>query len=291
MAAPCPIQRKSTRLFCKSPSSVTCPPTNPTPINRRRKSRLPLIGINRSARFSPLLWGINDSELYDPKRAADAKYQKLLGDLDAPFIRLHHAGSSDDWTNAQTRDWDVEKIKASLNNSSGYGDAKIMVNIANWPGWLSKSEILEPDKVPEFAALCARLVKVMRDDAKYPVAYWEITNELDNKYEKAGKLDDLWKLYNAVAAAMRREDSTAKLGGPALTWAKPIWVEGFLKNCSDVQFVSWHNYGTGDLYETNADIYEKVGSNVGDNARAALNLVKQYDKRPQTANVSHRNPT
>ena len=226
--------------------------------------------------ISPLQWGINEDEIYQTD-AGGATYQKLLANLDAPLIRLHNAGSSDAWTNAQTRDWDVAKIKAGVANSTGYGDARVMLNIANWPSWLSKSETLEADRVPEFAALCARLMKVMRDDVKQPVAYWEITNELDGKYEKAGKLDDLWKLYNAVAAAMRKEDAKAKLGGPALTWAKPEWVEGFLKNCPDTQFLSWHNYGTGDLYETNAEIYRKVETNVGANARTALELVKKYD--------------
>ena len=227
--------------------------------------------------ISPLLWGINESEIYDAPKADDTKFQTLLGDLDAPLIRLHRAGSSDAWTSAQTRDWDVAKIKAGFQSSTGLGGARLMVNIANWPSWLSKSEVLEADKVPEFAALCAKLVKVMRDEVKRPVAYWEITNELDGKYEKAGKLDDLWKLYNAVAAAMRREDPNAKLGGPALTWAKAEWVEGFLKNCPDVQFVSWHNYGTGDLYETNADVYGKVETNIGAIARGALELVRKYD--------------
>ena len=227
--------------------------------------------------ISPLHWGINDSELYDAARASDAQYQKLLGALDAPMIRLHHASSSDEWTSAQTRAWDVAKIKRSFASSSGYGDAAIMVNIANWPSWLSKSEVLEADKVPEFAALCGQLVVILRDDVKHPVAYWEITNELDSKYEKAGKIDDLWKLYNAVAAAMRREDKNIKLGGPALTWAKPQWVEGFLKNCSDVQFVSWHNYGSGDEYESNADIYEKADSNIGGIARTTIDVVKKYD--------------
>ena len=228
-------------------------------------------------RITPLSWGINESEVYYPDRAGDATYQKLLGALQPPLVRIHGAGSSNDWTNAQTRDWDVAKIKAGFQNSTGYGGARVMMNIANWPAWLSQSEVLEPEKVPEFAALCARLVKIMRDDVKQPVAYWEITNELDGKYEKAGKLDDLWKLYNAVAAAMRREDPKAQLGGPALTWAKSSWVEGFLENCPDVQFLSWHNYASGDLYESNADIYDKANSNIGDIARAALQLVARYD--------------
>jgi xylan 1,4-beta-xylosidase len=71
-----------------------------------------------------------------------------------------------------------------------------MVNIAYPPSWLAKEVPLTPAQEEEFAALCARLVRVMRDDVKRQVDYWEVTNEWDTKYEKAGKLDDLWRVYN-----------------------------------------------------------------------------------------------
>lgn len=226
--------------------------------------------------FPAALWGINEHESVTNGGATPA-FQKLLGGLDSPLIRIHYGGFTDAWTDAAKRDWDVEKIKRGIAASTGYGDAKLMVNIASWPAWISKNTVLTPSEEAEFAALCARLVKVFRDDVKRPVAYWEITNELDNNYEKAGQLDRLWELYNQIAAAIRKEDPKAKLGGPAFTWAKPLWVEGFLKNCPDVQFVTWHNYGTGDLYESNEKVFEAATSNVGGNARSALDLIRKYD--------------
>ena len=227
--------------------------------------------------LSPLQWGINDDQVITA-RSADAGYQSALKALDAPLVRVHNAGMMDAWTRADTRDWDVAKIKAAFAGSTGYGDAPLMMNLTWAPGWMGGKKVLNTAQEDELAALWARLVVIMRDEVKRPVAYWEITNEWESTYEKAGKLDDLWRLYNKCAAAMRREDPKTKLGGMAFTWAKPVWIEGFLRNCDDVQFVSWHNYGTGDLYESNADIYKKVESNVGGNARGAMALVKQYDK-------------
>ena len=228
--------------------------------------------------ISALAWGINENEIRDPKKAGDAEFQTKLAALKTPLVRIHQAGLMDAWTNAKTRDWDVEKIKAAFAASTGYGDAPIMLNLTWAPRWLSQNKVLNQAQEDELAALWGRLVGVMRDDVKRPVAYWEITNELDISYEKAGKLDDLWRLYNKCAAAMRKADPKAKLGGPALTWAKPAWIAGFLRNCDDVQFVSWHNYGTGDLYETNESLFKKVDSNIGGNARTALKLVKENAK-------------
>lgn len=226
--------------------------------------------------LTPLHWGINEHEVNNPKSADDAKFQELLGALDPTFIRIHQAGLVNKWTDAVTRDWDVEKIKAGFAASRGYGDAKLMITFDEWPDWLSKSKTLEPEKHAEFAALCARLMKVMRDDVKVPITYWEITNELDNRYEKAGKLPELFGLYGTVAAAMRKQDPTAKLGGLAFTWGNPKWIGPFLETKPDIDFLSWHNYGTGDLYEANEAIFKKVDSNIGGIARGVLAQIKAH---------------
>lgn len=227
--------------------------------------------------ISPMMWGINEHEVITAK-TPNAAFQEKLGALGAPIIRVHNANVMDAWTNEKTRDWDVAKIKENFAGSTGYGDTPIMMNLTWAPKWMGGKTRLNEEQEDELAALWARLVVVMRDDIKRPVAYWEITNELENIYEKAEKLDDLWRFYNKCALAMRKQDPKAKLGGMAFTWPKPQWIEGFLQNCPDVQFVSWHNYGTGDLYQSNAEIFQKVNSNIGKNARAAMKLVKQFDK-------------
>jgi xylan 1,4-beta-xylosidase len=122
----------------------------------------------------------------------------------------------------------------------------------------------------------------MRDDVKHKIDYWEITNEWDNQMQKAGRLENYWRIYNKCAAAMREVDANAKLGGPALTWANPVWVNGFLENCPDAQFISWHNYATGDLYESNEKIFSQTDSSIGALAGGVLNALQKHNRKLET---------
>lgn len=148
---------------------------------------------------------------------------------------------------------------------------------------MSESETLEPEKVADFAALTGRLVKLMRDEVKRPVAYWELTNELAGAYQRAGKLDDLWKLYTAMGAAVKKVDPGAEIGGPALTWGNPVWVKSFLATKPDVDFISWHNYATGDLYESNDKVFEIAATAFPDIARSVMKTIADSGQKiPQT---------
>ena len=239
---------------------------------------------NQSAGALPVaLWGINENEISKPADAANAQYQSELGALKAPLIRIHNADLVNRWTSAQTRDWDVAKIKAGFAASKGYGDAALMININKWPSWMSGGETLEPEKVADFAALTGRLVKVLRDEVKRPVAYWELTNELEGAYERAGKLDELWKLYSALGAAVKKADPNAKIGGLAFTWGNSKWIQSFLATKPDVDFISWHNYGTGDLYESNQKIFENAQTVFPDIAKSVLKTIGESGQKvPQT---------
>ena len=227
------------------------------------------------------IWGINEQQVLSIQGSADAVYAEKMRALNSPFVRIHQGDLVSAWTNNEKKIWDVEKIKAGFQNADKYyGKARVMLCINTLPAWIAGGDITKMSVADEdkFAAFCAQLVRVMRVDVKRPIDLWEIANEWDDKFEKTNDLDKLWRIYNKCAAAMRREDAKAKLGGPAFTWPKAIWVEGFLKNCQDVQFLSWHNYGTGDLYESNEKIFASVSSNVGANAQGALDLVKKLDK-------------
>ncbi len=228
--------------------------------------------------MKPQMWGVNDYEVLDPKKAADPKYQKFLSSLQPAIIRIHNAELSDQWTNAQSRDWNVEKIKAGLKASTGYGDAKIMLNIAGWPKWMSVEKILPPNKEDEFAALCGKLVTTMRDIGQ-PIAYWELLNENEIEYDKAGKLNDLWRLWNKIAIAVKKINPNAKVGGPAFPYPKDKWVQGFLQNCAArADFVSWHTYATGDIYASNETMFAK-SQNINLYANAVRNSASSYNIR------------
>lgn len=238
----------------------------------------------REAVLSPMLWGINEQEVLRPERARDAKYQQLLGDLKTPLIRIHQGDLVEQWTNLQTRDWDAAKIKAGFAAASGYGNAKVMLCINALPSWIANGEVTKMSEADEdaFASFCARLVSVMRDDVKRRIDYWEVPNEWDDKFEQAGKLPQLWRIYNKCAAAMHKVDPHAKIGGGAFTWAKPAWIKGFLENCPDAQFLSWHNYASGDVYESNARVFDKAFSDFGGNARGVLQAIRASGRKLET---------
>lgn len=225
-----------------------------------------------------MTWGFNEQQILSVAGSADAAYAEKVRALNPSLVRLHQGDLVASWTDSTKKSWDVEKIKAGFKNADKYlGKARVMLCINTLPSWIaggdqSKMTIADEDA---FAKFCAQLVRIMRVDVKRPIEYWEITNEWDDKFEKTNDLDKLWRIYNKCAAAMRREDAKAKLGGPAFTWPKAMWVQGFLKNCPDVQFMTWHNYATGDIYETNAKIYENVTTNVGGNAQGALDVLKK----------------
>jgi xylan 1,4-beta-xylosidase len=209
------------------------------------------------ATMRPEMWGFNDFELRDPEKANQPAYQKLLSELHPAIIRIHHGDIVGSWTNAQTRTWNIEKIKAGVNASTGYKGAKIMLNIAKWPKWLSNGPTLSPAEEDEFAKLVGDLVRITRD-INFPVAYWEVPNEYERGYEKAGKINDLWRLWHKMAAEIRRADPQARVGGPALSSPETRWIEGFLKNCGQsADFLTWHNYATGDIYTSNAAIFAR----------------------------------
>jgi xylan 1,4-beta-xylosidase len=236
------------------------------------------VNWNKTAgKMTPFIWGVNDYEILDPKAAADPAYQEILSTLQVPLVRIHHAGFSNRWTIPETRSWDVERIKAGFTASTGFKNSRVMMNVSHWPDWISKESILTPAQEDEFARLCGQLVKVLRDDVKRPIAYWEMTNEMDNTYEKAGKLDDLWRMFNKIAVEVRKVDPQAKVGGPALTWAKGLWVEGFLKNCGhNIDFLTWHNYAAGDIFDRNDKVLGAVPNNITPLAKGALEAARKY---------------
>ncbi len=210
-----------------------------------------------AGRLAPELWGVNDYEVLTPEKAADAGLGEFLRQTHFPMIRIHEGGFSDRWTRAETRGWDVEKIRAGFAGSSGYGDAKIMLNIARWPGWLQQGDYLPPEKTEEFVQLVGQLVTILRD-AKRPIAYWELLNEKEAAYEKLGKMDELYDLYNRLAREVKRRDPNARVGGPAMSWPNPVWVEGFLRNCAqNADFITYHNYGSGEIYDSNEALFTK----------------------------------
>lgn len=236
--------------------------------------------------ITPMHWGIADYAITNPDQYSVPGFNSYMARANPALIRIHHAGLAERWTDAATRRWDAAKIAAAFAAvEPGYGDAKIMLNIPSWPEWLHDGATLPPEKEDAFAALVADLVRVMRDEVGVEVEYWEPLNEKDNNYEKEGRLDDLWRLYNKCAVAIKGVDPQAKVGGLAFTWSKPAWVNAFVEQCGPhIDFVTWHNYATGQLDEANTAIFDKVDRNLVPNAHNVLSALRQKlpNKRVET---------
>ena len=135
--------------------------------------------------------------------------------------------------------------------------------LSDWPKWFSESKVIDPSKLDQAASIVTELVETAAATG-VRVDGWELLNEADNAYKKADRLPELWNLFNAIADAAREADPTAQIGGPALTWANPDWVEPFLDACGDrIDFFSWHNYAGGKPTMPNDKLMEQVKKIVG----------------------------
>ena len=200
------------------------------------------------AEITPFVFGSNDYEITILEKAKDPIFQKLLAELNIPLIRIHSSGLSDRWTDSDSKSWDEATIKACYDASYPHNPT-IVQNIPRWPKWMATAEndLLATSEYDNYATFCAELVNILNQKQQRQVIYWEPINELEGRYEKAGKLDQLWQIYNQTAEAMKAQDPTIKVGGPALARDNEEILAQFLQNCGrNVDFISWHRYGTGN---------------------------------------------
>lgn len=255
--------------------------SNALPIaNSQEPSRTSKVIVDwetQQAQTTPFTFGSNDYEITDPEKAADPVFQSILAQLGIGLIRIHHAGLCDRWTNAATKTWDEAKIKAGYDASYPQRPT-IIQNITGWPQWMAQNQegLLDRSEYDRYAAFCAELVEIINRRQQRQVVYWEPLNEQDVRYEKAGKLDELWQIYNKVATAMKAIDPQIKVGGPALTWDEPNRLGTFLQACGpNVDFISWHRYSTGDAKQPTEKLMSYT-SMYGDQVKTLRAVVTKY---------------
>lgn len=235
-------------LVAKQPGS-----SNPRPSSKKTMTAKVKVDWSTAvAQTTPFTFGSNDYEITRLAKASDRIFQRRLVELDIALIRIHFAGLAERWTNPDTKTWDEATIKACY-DASYPQKPTIIQNISGWPKWMAQTEdgLLDSSEYDNYAAFCAELVEILNRRQKRKIVYWEPLNEQDVRYQKAGKLDELWKIYNKVAVAMKRRDSQIKVGGPVLTWDEPRRLAAFLDVCKpNVDFISWHRYGSGDASES-----------------------------------------
>lgn len=203
-------------------------------------------------------FGSNDFQIISLVNVADSTYHNLLKQIDLRLLRFHNANLSDAWSDPAAKTWVASTIRAAYDAYlPAYGTLPTIVQtIPNWPKWMAQSNnLLSPSAYNEYANFCAALVRIINIDQNRRVMYWEPFNERDKIYKDAGKLNELWIIYNKAAIAMKSVDPTIKVGGPALTYNDNSTLAAFLGTCgSNVDFVSWHRYLTGNLALSNDQI-------------------------------------
>ncbi len=112
-------------------------------------------------------------------------------------------------------------------------------------------DVVEPLDYGQWEELIERLVRHYRERGA-GIRYWEVANEPDigedggspYRFQPASYV----RYYQHTAAAIRRADPEAKVGGPALAnWKSPILpalLEAAAAGTTPLDFVSWHIYSS-----------------------------------------------
>ncbi len=229
---------------------------------------------------TPRTFGTNDFQITSSQSAVDETYHNLLVQNGLKLFRFHNANLSNAWSNATTRTWNADLVQQAYSayNAAYNGQMPTVIqNISNWPSWMTQSNgVLDPSEYDEYANFCASLVSIVNLDLHQGVVYWEPLNEMEKVYAQAGKLNELWTIYNKAAVAMKAVDPTIKVGGPALSYDDTATLTAFLQaSGANIDFVSWHHYNGGDASASTSSILANTPSYAG-SVTATRNLVNQY---------------
>lgn len=111
-------------------------------------------------------------------------------------------------------------------------------------------QITRPTSWSEWEDLIFRMVRHYNVEHQYGIEYWEIFNEPDLGEEGGcpGKFTpkNYCEYYEHTASAIKRADSTIRVGGPALGFVDSPILPALLSFCDDkdlpIDFISWHTY-------------------------------------------------
>lgn len=194
-------------------------------------------------------WSVNDYEILHPNKVAQTGLSDYTQKISPAIIRIHQAQIADKWSDDILHTWNYERIAASFNAAhETYGDAVVLLNpICRWPKWLTTKEGLTEEQADKLVKMCHDLAVFIKQYPEWNIGYWEILNEGEQYWEDNDILTQYWNLFNRIAITVKEVLPEIKVGGPALTWPKPTWLLSFLDCCGkNIDFISWHNYGSGN---------------------------------------------
>ncbi len=230
--------------------------------------------------ISPMAYGMNGFNAFDPLQTSDPAYLASVLHMKPGIVRLHNMAAIGDsaqspggWIDSVAKTWDAPKIAKALKPLADAG-LNLMINIPHWPDWMdTNSDLkLDSDKFDAFATLMADLVRIVNVENKLNVKYWEVTNELEYRFElltKPEQMSQVVDLYNRACKAMKVVDPTILTGGPATSRADLKDLVGrFARgtasqaNPTTLDFFTFHSYG-GDGRNSDDDAYTAAAKWVG----------------------------
>ena len=193
--------------------------------------------------------GLGQGGLSDDHRMI-GDHVSQLRNLNPKYIRLFEQEYYDVYPGRGTYDW--TKLDAVVDTILATG-AKPMMSLCMKPPALYPEvdqRKVHPSSYAEWDELIYRMVRHFNEKRKDGIEYWEVFNE-PNIGESGGcpglfTPEDYCVYYEHTAVAIRRADSQAKVGGPALAgWESPIeepWLAYCRKKNLPLDFISWHFY-------------------------------------------------
>ena len=230
--------------------------------------------------------GTNAGLWYSPKQLTQVKNSEHLKTWRPGLIRIPGGSWGDElvWNGNGVRDangkldpkkfvngrWQIDysayqpgfraDANGKLSDFHGNVDVKTMHEFIRDCGSSAIVTVNAGTGTPEMAAEWVRWAKANH----YPVAYWEIGNELEGQWEQGHFRPDgkemsgemYADIYLAFAKAMKAADPTIKIGGPAASNDGVVFGAALLEKAADyIDFISYHTYpanshkGTPKLFE------------------------------------------
>lgn len=154
--------------------------------------------------------------------------------------------------------------RGRLSDFHGHVDVKAMHEFIRDLGGSAIVTVNAGTGTPEMAAEWVRWAKANA----YPVAYWEIGNELEGEWEQGHRRPDgremtgeiYAEIYLAFAKAMKAVDPSIKVGGPAASNDGVVLAPALLKKAAEwVDFISYHTY-PANSHEGPAKLFAEADS-------------------------------
>jgi len=214
-------------------------------------------------------YGVNAFRGFDPLTTALPAYQAGMHTLGCGLVRLHSAElfsgtGPNTWVDTDQRVWLADRVRAAVAAYPRH-NAALMLNISNWPAWFDADQdgFLDGDQFDAYAAFCAELVRLVNIDAQGEILWWEITNELDDRYHNhlvakglPSRMPEICDLWLRAAVAMKQVDPRILTGGPGLIRPDlPQSLRLFLQGTqAQLDFVTYHAYASGSADDADAYI-------------------------------------